>query len=87
MLTTSRDLAGAYTFDSDDKTVAAVQKVTLEIYETVKDIPGLEYIWTYIPMPYAIVEESERRGGDMLGLSRRKKDRISEQPLRPQSHH
>jgi hypothetical protein len=72
-----RELAGTYTFDNDDKTVFAVQKVTMDVYDTIKDIPGMEYIWTYIPMPYAIVEQSERRGGDMLGLARRKKDRIS----------
>jgi hypothetical protein len=71
-------LAGTYTFDNDDKTVAAVQKVTEDIYQTIKDIPKLEYIWTYIPMPYTVIEQSELRGGDMLGLSRRKKDRISQ---------
>ena len=53
-----------------------MHKVTTELYESIKDVVDMDFIFSYVPLPAVVANQSMARGGDMMGLDRDPKDRI-----------
>jgi len=49
------------------KTITQAQVISNQIYDQVKDLPGLDWIFSYIPHPKVMQRFSEFRGGNSLG--------------------
>lgn len=64
------------TFVNDDATIRAVQNVTDAVYETIKHIPNLNYVFIYTPQPQVTNSYSAAAGGNMLGLAGTTVDRV-----------
>lgn len=71
-----RDLTATITFKNDLLALREVHKVTLELYESIQGVPDMDFIFSYVPLPFTVVSQSLLRGGDVLGLDRNPKDRI-----------
>lgn len=57
------------TFINNLRTLFAVQNITDGLYNNMKDMPGLDFVVMYEPLPHAIWQRSEQHGGNMLGLN------------------
>lgn len=71
-----RQVGATITFVNDRKTLEAVQRVTDEIYAKLAHVPGLDYIFFYVPQPRVIQKYSKARGGNVLGLDNVENDQI-----------
>ena len=72
----SRDLTATFTIENDLPTLREMHKVTTELYESIKDVVDMDFIFSYVPLPAVVANQSMARGGDMMGLDRDPKDRI-----------
>ncbi|KAK8000693.1 FAD-binding domain-containing protein [Apiospora arundinis] len=71
-----RDGLATITFKNDQNTIQAVHKVTTDICNQVSDVPDLDCYWSYVPLPDIVTTNSLKRGGNVLGLERRRYDRM-----------
>ncbi|KAJ4386786.1 hypothetical protein N0V93_009684 [Gnomoniopsis smithogilvyi] len=72
-----RDLAATYTFVNDLATALAIQNVTEALNtELQKEVPNMNWIFSYTPLPSIATQQSLNRGGNILGLDRKVEDRI-----------
>ncbi|KAK7984547.1 hypothetical protein PG989_011949 [Apiospora arundinis] len=71
-----RDGLATITFKNDQNTIQAVHKVTTDICNQVSDVPDLDCYWSYVPLPDIVTANSLKRGGNVLGLERRRYDRM-----------
>jgi hypothetical protein len=47
-----------------------VHEITVELFESVRHIEGLDWLFSYEPLPTLFTDHSRSRGGNMLGLNR-----------------
>lgn len=80
--TSSRDLTATFTIANDFRTLREVHRVTMELYESLKGVRDMDFIFSYVPLPSVVTRQSLARGGDVLGLNRKPRDRICECVLR-----
>lgn len=73
---TDRDAIATITFKNDQKTIEAVHRATHDICDQMADVPGMDCFWSYVPLPDIITAQSLKRGGDVLGLERKRIDRM-----------
>jgi hypothetical protein len=71
-----RNLISAVAFVNDLPTLARVHEITVELYETIRHVEGMEWLFAYEPLPHLFTEHSTARGGNMLGLNRTTDDLI-----------
>lgn len=73
-----RQFISTVTFVNDAATLAGVHKITASLYERVKDVPGLQYLFAYEPVPHSFTTFSQSRAGtaNILGLNRTTDDLI-----------
>ncbi|KAK8043414.1 hypothetical protein PG993_005844 [Apiospora rasikravindrae] len=71
-----RDGLATITFENDRATIEAVHQVTWDICKSVADIPNLDCFWSYVPLPDIVTANSLKRGGNVLGLERKRCDRM-----------
>ena len=78
-----RDLIATLAFVNDLPTMARVHEITVELFETVRHVEGLDWIFSYEPLPTLFTDHSRARGGNILGLNRTTDDLVLMQ-LAPQ---
>ncbi|KAK8008139.1 oxidoreductase [Apiospora marii] len=71
-----RDAIATITFKNDQNTIEAVHKITHDICNQIADVPDLDCLWNYVPLPDIVTANSLKRGGDVLGLDRKRIDRM-----------
>jgi len=71
-----RELGVTLSFVNDADTLIKVNEIYQEIYEDLKDIPDMDYIYFFIPQPKVIQTHSAKRGGNSLGLEGVTNDQI-----------
>ncbi|KAK8061667.1 FAD binding domain protein [Apiospora phragmitis] len=71
-----RDGLATITFQNDQNTINAVHSVTQGICSQVADIPNLDCFWSYVPLPDAVTANSLKRGRNLLGLEKKRIDRM-----------
>ncbi|KAM0714147.1 hypothetical protein Q7P37_010296 [Cladosporium fusiforme] len=72
-----RDLTATFTLENDIQTLLEIHKATVRLYESIRDVPDMDFIFSYVPLPSVLVKQSLMRGGDVMGLDRDPKDHIS----------
>ncbi|KAK5132818.1 hypothetical protein LTR08_008619 [Meristemomyces frigidus] len=65
-----RDLMGPITFKNDFSVMQLVQQVTLGAYNNIKNIPDLDWIYSYEPLPKLYTQQGSKHSGNVLGLNR-----------------
>jgi hypothetical protein len=65
-----RDLIATLAFVNDLPTMSHVHEITVELFESVRHIEGLDWLFSYEPLPTLFTDHSRSRGGNMLGLNR-----------------
>lgn len=73
----SRVLMADATFVNDMQALKAVYKVTMEIKDTLSHVPDLIWDFQFEPLPRHIIEASNARGGNVLGLDSVTEDMLS----------
>lgn len=64
------------TFRNDLITIQEVQVISHSLFDSVQHVPGVEWIYSYEPLPRLYTDHSIMRGGNIMGLDRTQDDLI-----------
>lgn len=76
----TRVLMADVTFVNDLETIKEVYQITMEVFETVKHVPGLTWDFQFEPFSRHIFEASNARGGNVMGLDDVQEDLLGKSP-------